>query len=256
MIGGANSFFGITPGSLRCGRRAGGFSSSRLPSIKVTKSRRSTSSIWSRTSASARGAKGGRGWCALSTGEQPAAAHGWQRFRSDDGGWMLSHHRQSRRHNGNQSGPPPGFSFWPCSRWPSTGCGSHHRPSRLFRVALWKRSLPPVNRKIRALTAATNFIAGAIAVGVILLDCSGGVDYDTLDAIAGSTIYMSSSSTSSSAVMRAHSGKKGFEGGGPVTTTTTRKNNSEGPPVTGRRRWTLSLRDIQGIEGWRSGPRG
>ncbi len=57
-------------------------------------------------------------------------------------------------------------------------------------VAL-KRGLPPVNpKKFAPYTAATNFIAGAIAVGVILLVAVGGVDYDTWTAIAGSTIYM------------------------------------------------------------------
>ena len=56
-------------------------------------------------------------------------------------------------------------------------------------VAL-KHGLPPENpKKYAPYTAATNLIAGAIALGTILLVVSGA-DYDTWTAIAGSTIYM------------------------------------------------------------------
>ncbi|MFT5643061.1 MAG: hypothetical protein ACI83P_000601 [Janthinobacterium sp.] len=57
-------------------------------------------------------------------------------------------------------------------------------------VAL-KQGLPPPNAaKYAPYTAAVNFIAGTIAVIVILLVTVGGAAYETWTAIAGSTVWM------------------------------------------------------------------
>ncbi|MFC5301645.1 hypothetical protein [Azospira restricta] len=57
-------------------------------------------------------------------------------------------------------------------------------------VAL-KRGEPPADAaKYAPYTAAINFVAGLIAVSVILMVVVGAVPYETWTAIAGSTIWM------------------------------------------------------------------
>lgn len=62
---------------------------------------------------------------------------------------------------------------------------------RDFSEVALKRGEPPAKpKKFAPYTAATNLVAGAIAVGVIAFVVFAGVDYDTWTAIAGSTVYM------------------------------------------------------------------